>query len=210
MKLYSYIVKHDTGFAPNPFWGYCTVACCKPEIRRTAHVGDWVVGLTPKAQGNHIVYFMRVDEILSFDAYWRDRRFGIKRPRYDDGLPCQNGDNIYEPQPSGEYRQLRSWHSLPEHGDRENPKRKAHDLDGRRVLVSETFAYFGSKPLELPEALQGLIVGRGHRCMFSDEVKTGFIRFTGSTGFGVHAAPRSWPSGDDSWVKACGGVAIKR
>lgn len=40
MKLFSYIVTHDAGFAPNPFWGYCTLACCKPAIRRTANVGD--------------------------------------------------------------------------------------------------------------------------------------------------------------------------
>jgi hypothetical protein len=47
MKLYCYIVTHDTGFSPNPFHGYCTLACCKPTIRRTAKEGDWVVGLTP-------------------------------------------------------------------------------------------------------------------------------------------------------------------
>jgi len=81
MKLYSYIVKHDTGFSPNPFHGYCTLACCKPAIRRTAQKGDWVVGLTPKKDGNRIVYFMRVDENpLTFTQYWNDRRFKAKRP----------------------------------------------------------------------------------------------------------------------------------
>ena len=48
MNIYSYVVTHDTGFAPNPFHGYCTLACCKPRIRSRAAVGDWVVGLTPK------------------------------------------------------------------------------------------------------------------------------------------------------------------
>jgi hypothetical protein len=43
MKLYSYVVTHDTGFSPNPFWGCCTLADCKPAIRRTAKIGDWVV-----------------------------------------------------------------------------------------------------------------------------------------------------------------------
>jgi len=80
MKLYSYVVMHDTGFAPNPFFGYCTLACCKPEIRRSAQKGDWVVGLTPKAKGNRIVYFMRVDDVMeSFADYWADRRFGVKK-----------------------------------------------------------------------------------------------------------------------------------
>ena len=36
MTLYSYTVAADTGFAPNPFHGFCTLACCKPGIRRTA------------------------------------------------------------------------------------------------------------------------------------------------------------------------------
>jgi hypothetical protein len=60
MKLYSYIVIHDTGFSPNPFWGFCTLADCKPTIRRTANVDDWIVGLTPKSKGNKIVYAMEM------------------------------------------------------------------------------------------------------------------------------------------------------
>ena len=61
MKLYSYIVTHDTGFSPNPFWGSCTLANCKPGIRRTAEVGDWIVGLSRKVRGNRIVFAMNVE-----------------------------------------------------------------------------------------------------------------------------------------------------
>ncbi len=75
MKLYSYIVTHDTGFSPNPFWGYCTLADCKPAIRRTAEVGDWIVGLSPKPTGNRMVFAMQVDEILSYADYYHDERF---------------------------------------------------------------------------------------------------------------------------------------
>lgn len=32
-KLYAYVMTYDTGFAPNPFYGVCTLACCKPKIR---------------------------------------------------------------------------------------------------------------------------------------------------------------------------------
>jgi len=42
-SLYSYVVRYDSGFAPNPFGGYCTLATCKPEIRKTAQLGDWLV-----------------------------------------------------------------------------------------------------------------------------------------------------------------------
>lgn len=42
-RIYSYVVRYDSGFAPNPFYGYCTLATCKPDIRRAAEVGDWLV-----------------------------------------------------------------------------------------------------------------------------------------------------------------------
>ena len=43
-SLFSYVVRYDSGFAPNPFHGFCTLATCKPGIRAHANVGDWVVG----------------------------------------------------------------------------------------------------------------------------------------------------------------------
>jgi len=60
----------------------------------------------------------------------------------------------------------------------EDEENKAHDLSGKRVLVPETFAYFGVKARRLPSKLQCLVVTRGHRSKFSDEVKSEFIRFT--------------------------------
>ncbi len=49
MRIYAYILKVDSGFAPNPFHGWCTLACCKPAIRRKARPGDWIVGRLPSA-----------------------------------------------------------------------------------------------------------------------------------------------------------------
>lgn len=167
MTLYAYIVKHDTGFSPNPFFGYCTLACCKAEIRRRAQVGDWIIGLTPKAQGNKVVYFMRVDQTMEFDRYWNDSRFRQKGPRHDNDIRFRCGDNIYEPQPNGGFRQLPSMHSK---GEAEAPETKAHDLGGEHALVSKTFAYFGSKAIPLPPELSPLKVGRGHKAKFSNEV----------------------------------------
>jgi hypothetical protein len=202
MKLYSYIVTHDTGFAPNPFFGYCTLACCKPEIRRTAANGDWIIGLTPKAKGNRIVYYMRVDEVVdSFADYWDDRRFKVKKPTSKDGVRGKCGDNIYEHLSSGAYRQLPSMHS---NGQAEDRDTKEHDLSGVRVLTSDTFGYFGSQAITLPSEFQQLIVGRGHKCRFPEEVVAAFIRFAGQIGFGIFGAPTSWNEGDDSWMEIGG------
>lgn len=52
VKLFSYVVAEDRGFAPNPTGGYCTLANCKcrhegirwRNIVELAKVGDWIVG----------------------------------------------------------------------------------------------------------------------------------------------------------------------
>jgi len=203
MRLYSYIVTHDTGFAPNPFFGYCTLACCKPAIRRTAKIGDWIVGLTPKRDGNRIIYAMKVEEILTFDQYYRDSRFKLKIPDFSSEKVIHKcGDNIYKPLPGGGFKQLKSMHS---NGETENQANKIKDLGGKYVLISKTFYYFGSEPIELPPLLEPLKVGRGYKCRFSPDVITTFINFISQYKPGVHAKPTGWKSDDDSWKKVvCG------
>ena len=45
-RLFTYVIPNDAGFAPNSFHGVLTLNCCKPDIRRTARVGDWVAANT--------------------------------------------------------------------------------------------------------------------------------------------------------------------
>jgi Nucleotide modification associated domain 2 len=47
-KIYSYVLRYDDGAAPNPFWDTCTLAICKPTIRRKTQPGDWVIGTGSK------------------------------------------------------------------------------------------------------------------------------------------------------------------
>ena len=65
--LFSYVVRFDSGFAPNPFYGYCTLATCKPRIRKAAGVGDWVVGSGSNdslvRRGGYMVYAMQVSDV---------------------------------------------------------------------------------------------------------------------------------------------------
>lgn len=198
MKLYSYIVTHDSGFSPNPFWGWCTLVDCKPKIRQTASVGDWVVGLSPKASGNRIIYAMQVEEILPFRNYYLDSRFKTKIPDYSSGLIISKcGDNIYKPLPNGDFQQLQSMHSF---GPNENVERKIHDMSGKNALVSKTFFYFGSRPLGLPESLSVLKCGRGHKNRFSADIVSTFLKFIILQTPGVNAPPTKWPQNDASWI----------
>jgi hypothetical protein len=200
MRLFSYVVTHDTGFAPNPFFGHCTLACCKPRIRMTAEPGDWIVGLTRKSLGSRIVYALCVeDEPLRFEDYWRDGRFRSKRPNRRTGRTIDKaGDNIYEPLGGGRFRQLPSTHS---HGCSEDPNTKKRDLAGRFVLVGTKFVYFGSRPVELPDGLECLIVGRGHKCRFSQGTITAFEQWISRFTTGMHAPPTKWPQDDVSWER---------
>ena len=98
MKLYSYVVARDFGFAPNPFFGFCTLATCKPKIRKHALVGDWVVGTGAKVAygySGRLIFAMQVSEVLDFDTYWKDSRFFLKRPNLTGSLQVLYGDNIY-------------------------------------------------------------------------------------------------------------------
>jgi len=197
MKLYSYVVANDTGFAPNPFWGHCTLAACKPAIRRTAKVGDWIAGLSPKADGNRLIYAMQVEEIVPFDEYYRDSRFTVKIPDYYTGKVVHKcGDNIYKPLLNGEFQQLQSMHS---NGIKENHKTKGHDLGGNNVLISKTFCYFGSRPPDLPDSLDTMKVGRAHKNRFPPDIVSTFITFIARQTPGVNAPPTSWSHNDHSW-----------
>jgi len=88
--LYSYVVDHDLGFAPNPASGYCTLVHCKfgghsgrRNIVEQADVGDWIVGTggTSKDSAGHgkLIYLMRVDEKLPFQRFLADARFRGRR-----------------------------------------------------------------------------------------------------------------------------------
>ncbi len=90
----TYVVTHDYGFAPNPFGGVLTLACCKPQIRRTARIGDWIVGTLPRGiDWQRLCFAAKVSEAMTFDEYFHGDRFGEKRPTMqnsgDANLPAR-------------------------------------------------------------------------------------------------------------------------
>ena len=167
--LYSYVVAYDSGFAPNPFNGFCTLATCKPEIRKRANIGDWVIGTGSHRQGvrrgGFLVYAMCVDEALSFEKYWDDPRFLKKRPNLVGSYRMACGDNIYSPKPDGHgFDQLNSYHS--QNNGSPCQKHIKRDTSVNRVLVSKDFVYFGAEGPEVPKSLQdaGIILkGRNYK-----------------------------------------------
>lgn len=168
LRLYSYIVKNDAGAAPNPFWGECTLAICKPSIRRTAQVGDWVIGTGSKQAkcndlkihnlSGSLVYAMKITSKLSmedYDFYCRSYCIG-KIPNWRTPNWKQKvGDSIYDFEKDGAPRIRRSVH---DEGSR------VRDLGGLYVLISRHFYYFGEQARPLPKEFRSLIkTSQGHK-----------------------------------------------
>ncbi|NOK33067.1 hypothetical protein HMI49_07650 [Corallococcus exercitus] len=185
MKLYTYVVARDYGFAPNPFFNVCTLATCKPVIRRCAHVGDWVAGTGSMrcGMGDRLIYAMRVGATLTFDEYWKSPRFRLKRPNLHGSLKQAFGDNIYHHDLSNErWCQEKSHHSHS-HGQT-NHANLEKDTKTDRVLLSDWFVYFGKDAVELPERFrQGkeeTVIhpgGHGHLVNFRPGFKEDFIQW---------------------------------
>ena len=176
-RLYSYIVVRDYGFAPNPFYGFCTLATCKPQIRKMAEIGDWIIGTGSKSKGRdrRLVYAMRVTEAMSFDEYWADSRFLRKRPDMHASVKKAFGDNIYHrDDDSGPWRQLDSHHS---HDDgTQNNRNVRNDTKVNRVLVSDDFIYWGGNGPIAPTFRDVTVCHstQGHRSNFPTEVVDDF------------------------------------
>ena len=178
MKLHSYVVEHDFGFAPNPFFGVCTLAACKPRIREHAGVGDFLVetGCAKRRRRGHLV---RVEEITSFDDYWLDPRFQCKRPNLRGSKMQAFGDNIYHRDPeTGAWRQVSSFHSLRDGSP--NRFNVDHDTQSSKVLIGSDFAYWGGCRPIIPEEFRNfngtdICAKRGHGNRFPEGTVPEFI-----------------------------------
>jgi hypothetical protein len=163
MAIYSYVLRFDTGDAPNPYGGVCTLAVCKPAIRRTAKEGDWIIGTGSQRRGiaGYLVYAMRVSKTMSLAEYdvHCQRKLPIKIPGHR--LHAHRRENI-----AGD--------SLYDFKEVDNPQHRGgivhaelglqqRDWRGKNALLSDHFYYFGNEPRPLPAHLQSLVKrNQGH------------------------------------------------
>lgn len=93
---------------------------------------------------------MKVTEKISFQEYWDDSRFALKKPVRNGSSVQMLGDNIYHKDLAGNWIQEDSHHSLSDGSVNEvNLNRDTGSTD--QVLVSEYFFYFGGQavPVDL-------------------------------------------------------------
>ena len=197
MKLHSYVVKIDDGFAPNPFYGYCTLATCKPRIRCYAEVGDWILGTGSKRKNRQgsLVYAMRVTEKMTYNSYWNDPRFENKRPSLFQSVRRSRGDNIYHKSPgSNEWIQEDSCHSNK--NGTANQKHIDRDTGSDNVLISDEFLYQGGGPKVLVPIFNKVTVchsGIGHTSKFDEVTVREFVDWIKALGeWGYCYDPLEW------------------
>ena len=185
MRLCSYAVVHDSGFAPNPFSGYCTLAACTPNHQglRLSR-GDWLMGHATADRGHGLIYAMLVSEVLNFNTYFDDPRFEHKKPRFDRTPREACGDNIYYRANGG------AWIQYPTlfHGTTQN---RVQDTRYPRVFISEHFYYFGGNAPTIAKEFGMLLRDRqGCKCSYPEELINAFVEWL-QVSFtpGIHGEP---------------------
>jgi len=180
MKLYSYVVHHDTGLAPNPYSRVCTLCRCKyrkpggtrRNIVELAEEGDWVVGTggadKRKSAGHgKLVYAMRVDKKLTREEYYACPRF---KAREDNEPPKV---------------------------DFEKPE--------QFVLISRHFYYFGAKAIPIPRRFSDLEKeGPGFKKNFDSAYISSFVEWLEKNHKpGKHGEPWMKPTDRSKGSKGC-------
>lgn len=199
MSIYAYKITRDYGFAPNPFGAYCTLACCKPHIRKKAVVGDWIIGTGAVENKllNHLIFLMKVTEKISFQKYWEDERFNYKKPILNGSLKQIHGDNIYYNE-NDNWIQIDSHHSL--YNGQINEGNLKQDLSGEYVLISDQFVYLGDDYLKIPEKYLEICPGlrtRDYITVQNENLADDFIQFVLKiNNLGLNGNPINWKEYD--------------
>lgn len=103
------------------------------------------MGLGSKATDldGHLVFAMQIAETLTFDEYWSDHRFEVKKPEQSEDYRRICGDNVYRWDDH-----TRSWIQLPCFHCEDDDV--ARDTGTNRVLIASKYVYFGSSAIEMP------------------------------------------------------------
>ena len=171
MRTYLYKLTSDRGgapCAPPPTAGadpLLTLSICKPAIRRTAQIGDRILGVTSRAlvarEGYPecaVIYAAHVTDILELGAYYAPENGFTQRPDCVYEFHAENGMLVH----AGRTK----LHAEPAYAARDVGS--APHFRNARTLVSKHYRYFGADAVPIP-AQFSLVrqiaesLGQGHR-----------------------------------------------
>lgn len=197
-KVISYVVARDYGFAPNPFYNYCTLATCKPKIRQNAVTGNWIMGTGSEEYNltRHLIFVMKVSEKISFNQYWNDSRFQSKKPYMNGSLKQMYGDNIYYHD-----NKLDQWFQADSHHSNEdgttNFENLRRDTQTNFVLVANEFYYFGKDAVLIPNEFSDKVCkkGPGHKNLEPEQAELLLNWLSKNFNHGINADPLLFNNG---------------
>jgi hypothetical protein len=185
-KICFYIIISDTGLAPNPFHGFCTLSLCTPNHMRARLVkGDWIVGCFRSGQPPRFVYVMQIDEALSLAEYYGNPRYTCKKPS-GNNWKTKVGDNIYYLNHNGLFQQ--DSNALFHHDMASQTK----DKRGNRTFIGRKFVYLGRNAISLPPTFYNCLPAtQGIKYLRSkDPLYQQFINWSNTLAKGYKGDPR--------------------
>lgn len=170
-NIYVYKCVVDDGTAPCVDGGLLSMTVCKPKVRTSAKVGDYVLAFGTNAQPapNRLVYVAKITKVIPDAAYFDDAKFQKRK------------DCIYKRTPQG---LLKLVPGVSDH----NTGTHAKDLGppphypNAIALISNDFRYFGGAGTddwkEYAPHLKKMIenLGQGHRVNHTREVRDDLLK----------------------------------
>lgn len=179
-RIYRYVLKNDSGMAPNPRKGLLTLATCKPEIRKRAKVGDWVMANYPSPQNKRVAWVGKIERCVPVRLYASEF--------------SERDDALHEIGPHGEPQRIQGKHEWYHQGTEERRKDRSGNV---LVFDMRQCWYFGADGRSIDSALKHLIAyGQGHRVKNrkSGDLNLLKVWLTKQDEPGIHAEPR------DGWA----------
>lgn len=179
-RIYRYVLKNDGGMAPNPRSGLLSLATCKPEIRKHAREGDWVMANFPSPRNHDVAWAGRIERCIPVGLY------ASEFPDRDDAL--------HEIGPHGEPQRIQGRHEWYHQGAEERRKDRSGNV---LIFDMKQCWYFGVDGRPIEPALEHLIAnGQGHRVNNRRPGDLNLLKawLTGQAKPGIHAEPR------DGWA----------
>jgi hypothetical protein len=180
----------DAGFAPNPFYRYCTLTACTPNhMNARLKENDYIAGFFTDRKIPNLVFWMKVNEVMGYHEYFNDPRFQRKKPNLKGSWLSRCGDNIYFRDKSGKLIQTATLYHR-NNGSIEKDTRHAIVYIGRIFSYSGEKAYIDTN--RLPKKLRP-ILKKGVGIKYTRETDPNFKEYLAwlkSKSLGRHGDPR--------------------
>lgn len=147
----------------------------------------------------HVVYVMKITDTMSMADYddWTRQQLPAKVPVWHSRDHRRRvGDSIYD------FRADPPEQRQGVHG----AENASTDLNGRNVLLSNHYFYFGDQAIPLPDALRPIVKqGQGHRSWSNEPYFANFVLWL--EGFrmqpGIHGQPQLDLFKDEATARSC-------